>query len=103
MKSLVKTILLIGVVSSLMASSCNDFNNELTFHKHRVSRGSWQWVITQEKDSFMSKTIPDSLQIDGKSCKLKYRFTGQMDTLYQVGPVDVPIYFRELPLIKLIP
>lgn len=103
MKSILKTALCVGVVTGLMASSCNEFNNELTFHKHRVSRGSWQWVITQNKDSFLSKSIPDSLQVDGKSSKLKYRFTGNMDTLYQVGPVDVPIFFRELPLIELIP
>ena len=94
---------LIILTLGLLASKCNDFNNELSFHKHMISRGSWQWVITQNNDSFMCKNIPDTLQIEGKTAKLHYKFTGNMDTLYQVGPVDYPIYFKQLPLIEITP
>lgn len=102
MRRITKALLFSSFFIGLMASSCNDFHNDLTFNKHLITRGGWQWVITQNQDSFLCKSIPDSLKVDGKISKLRYRFTGEMDTLYQVGPVDVPIYFMELPLIELI-
>lgn len=67
-----------------------------------ISRGAWQWVLIHEKDSFMCKNIPDSLQIDNKQAIIEFKFTGKMDTLYQVGPVDLPIFYKELPEIKII-
>jgi len=97
-----QTLFILGVFTLLSSSSCNDFNNELTFHKHMITRGGWQWVITHDQDSFLAKNLPDSLQVDGKKSTLHYKLTGQMDTLYQVGPVDFPIFFRALPQIEII-
>ena len=102
MKTAIKSTLLIGLILGLTATSCNDFKNELTFHKHMITRGGWQWVITQDKDSFLCDNIPDSLQVDGKKSVVRYKYTGKMDTLYQVGPVDFPIFFRQLPQIEII-
>lgn len=92
---------LTGIFISL-AGSCNQFNKEITFNQHLISRASWQWVLTSEKDSFLCNNIPDSLKKDGMKAKVNFKFTGKMDSLYDVGPVDIPVFYKTLPEISII-
>jgi hypothetical protein len=99
-----KIYLALGLLALLLtqATSCNDFSKEMTFSKHMISRGAYQWVMINEEDSFLCNNIPDSLLVDDKKANVQFKFTGKMDTLYQVGPIDLPIFFRELPEIEII-
>ena len=95
-------ILSITFLVVLSLTSCNEFKKDFTIHKHMISRAGWQWIMVADQDSFMVTNLADSLKENNRTATLKFEFTGKTDTLYQVGPVDLPVYYKSLPQIKIL-
>ncbi len=94
----------IAGMTVLLSATCrksSTFSHEITIHQHPISRGVNQWIIVHRQDSVLADSLPVPLKKDGTRAKISFNYTGKTGKLYQPGPIDIPVYWKDLPQIRI--